>query len=93
MEKIYVIFVALCTKWNLLPTAYNKGKKTPIKTYKKVLSRKTCKRSFAHKYQTFDQNYIQCLIGHTKGPGKCVGLYRILQYSGFILVNRYTLGP
>ena len=34
-----------------------------------------------------------CLIRHTKGPGKCIRLYRILEYSGFILVNRNTLGP
>ena len=34
-----------------------------------------------------------CLIIHTMGPGKCVGLYRMLEYSGFILVNRNTLGP
>jgi hypothetical protein len=34
-----------------------------------------------------------CLILHIKGPGKCVGLYRMLEYSGFILVNRNTLGP
>jgi len=34
-----------------------------------------------------------CLIRHTKGPGKCVRLYRMLEYSGFILVNRNTLGP
>ena len=34
-----------------------------------------------------------CLIWHTKGPGKCVGLYRMSEYSGFILVNRTTLGP
>ena len=27
------------------------------------------------------------------GPEKCVGLYRMLEYSGFILVNRNTLGP
>ena len=33
-----------------------------------------------------------CLILHTKGPGKCVGLYRMLEYSGFILVNRNYLG-
>jgi hypothetical protein len=32
-----------------------------------------------------------CLILHTKGPGKCGGLYRISGYSGFILVNRNTL--
>ena len=32
------------------------------------------------------------LFWHTKEPGKCVGLYRML-YSGFILVNRNTLGP
>jgi hypothetical protein len=30
---------------------------------------------------------------HTKGPGKCVGLYMMSEYSGFILVNRNTLGP
>jgi hypothetical protein len=34
-----------------------------------------------------------CLIRHTNGTGKCVGLYRILQYSGFILVSRNSLGP
>ena len=27
------------------------------------------------------------------GPGKCVGLYRMLKYSGFILVNTNTLAP
>jgi len=26
-----------------------------------------------------------CLIRHTKGPVKCVGIYRMLVYSGFIL--------
>ena len=31
-----------------------------------------------------------CLIRHTKGPGKCVGLYRMSQYTGFISVNRNT---
>jgi hypothetical protein len=34
-----------------------------------------------------------CLIQHTKGPWKCVGLYRMSEYSGFILANRYNLGP
>ena len=34
-----------------------------------------------------------CLIRHTKGPGKCVGLYRMSEYSGFNLGHRYTLGP
>ena len=34
-----------------------------------------------------------CLIQHTNGPGKCVGLYRISEYSHFILVNRNTFGP
>jgi hypothetical protein len=29
-----------------------------------------------------------CLIRHTKGPGKCVGMYKISEYSGIILVNR-----
>jgi hypothetical protein len=33
-----------------------------------------------------------CLIWHTKGSGKCVGLYKMTEYSGFILVNRNTLG-
>jgi hypothetical protein len=31
-----------------------------------------------------------CLIRNTKGPGKCVWLYRMSEYSGFILVNRNT---
>jgi hypothetical protein len=31
-----------------------------------------------------------CLIRHSKGPGKCVRLYRMSEYSGFILVNRNT---
>jgi hypothetical protein len=34
-----------------------------------------------------------CLIQHTKEPGKYVRLYRMSEYSGFILVNRNTLGP
>ena len=29
-----------------------------------------------------------CLIRHTKGPGKCIGMYRMSEYSSFILVNR-----
>ena len=33
------------------------------------------------------------LIRHTKGLEKCLKLYRRLEYSGSILVNRYTLGP
>ena len=33
------------------------------------------------------------LIRHTKGLGKCVRLYNMSEYSGFILVNRNTLGP
>jgi hypothetical protein len=28
-----------------------------------------------------------CLIRHTKGPGKCVRLYSMSEYSGFILVR------
>ena len=32
------------------------------------------------------------LIRHTKGPGKCVGLYRMSEYSGFILVYRNNFG-
>ena len=27
-----------------------------------------------------------CQIQRTKGPGKCAGLYRMSEYSGFILV-------
>ena len=34
-----------------------------------------------------------CLIRHTKGPGKCVGLYRMSEYSSFILLNIIALGP
>jgi hypothetical protein len=34
-----------------------------------------------------------CLIRLTKGPGKCVRLYRMSEYSCLILVNRNTLGP
>jgi hypothetical protein len=34
-----------------------------------------------------------CLIQHTKEPQKYVELYRMSEYSGFILVNRNTLGP
>ena len=39
------------------------------------------------------QDVGTCLIGHTKGPGKCVGLYRMSEYPGFVLVTRNTLGP
>ena len=39
------------------------------------------------------QDVRTCLIRHTKGPWKCVGLYRMSEYSGFILINRNTLGP
>ena len=39
------------------------------------------------------QDVRTCLIRHTKGPGKCVRLYRMSEYSDFILVNRNTLGP
>jgi hypothetical protein len=39
------------------------------------------------------QDIRTCLIRHTMRPGKCVRLYRISEYSGFILVNRNTLGP
>jgi hypothetical protein len=34
-----------------------------------------------------------CLIRHTKGPGKCVGLYRMSEYPGVVLVTRNTLEP
>jgi hypothetical protein len=33
-----------------------------------------------------------CLIQHSKGPGKCVRLYKMSEYSGFILVNINTFG-
>ena len=39
------------------------------------------------------QDVRTCLIQHTKGPGICVRLYRMSEYSGFILVNRTTLRP
>ena len=39
------------------------------------------------------QDVWTCLIWHTKGPGKCVRLYRMSEYSCFILVNRNTFGP
>jgi hypothetical protein len=32
-----------------------------------------------------------CLIRHSNGPGKCLGLCRMLVYSGFILVNSLFL--
>ena len=38
-------------------------------------------------FQTYIYIYIYsgtCLIRHTKGPKKCVGLYRMSEYSGFI---------
>ena len=31
-----------------------------------------------------------CLFRHTKGSGKYLGLYKMSEYSGFILVNRNT---
>ena len=34
-----------------------------------------------------------CVTRHTKGPGICIGLYRMSEYSSFILVNRNTFGP
>jgi hypothetical protein len=33
------------------------------------------------------QDARTCLIWHTKGPGKCVRLYRMSEYSGFILIT------
>jgi hypothetical protein len=33
------------------------------------------------------QDVRTCLIRHTKGPGKCVRLYRMSDYSDFILVT------
>ena len=39
------------------------------------------------------QDVRTCLIRHTKGPEKCVGLYRVSEYSDFILVNTNILGP
>ena len=56
---------------------------------------------FKHRIITILTKWIQCvqcwwysricLIRHHKGPGKRVGLYRMSEYSGFILVNRNTL--
>jgi hypothetical protein len=44
-------------------------------------------------WKTINSKYSgTCLIWHTQGPGKCVGLYRMSEYSGFILVNRNALG-
>jgi hypothetical protein len=40
-----------------------------------------------------DFNVLPCLIWHIKGPGKCVGLNRMSEYSGFNLLNRNTLEP
>jgi hypothetical protein len=47
-----------------------------------------------------DQGYVSDCTGRQnlsnpthQGSGICVGLYRMLEYSGFILVNRNTLGP
>ena len=34
-----------------------------------------------------------CLTRHTKGPGGCVILFRMSEYSDFILVNRNIVGP
>ena len=50
---------------------------------------------------TFSQNnkisklviYTNKSNPNTKGPGKYVGLFRMSEYKGFILVNRNTLGP
>jgi hypothetical protein len=51
-------------------------------------------RVYYYYYNSYIYIYSEtCLILHTKGPGKCVGLYRMSEYSGFILVNRNTLGP
>ena len=45
------------------------------------------------KFSVFSLYSGTCLIRHTKEPGKCVGLYRMSEYSGFISVYRNTLGP
>jgi len=39
------------------------------------------------------QDVRTCLIRYINGPGKCVGLHRMSEYSGFTLVNINTLGP
>jgi hypothetical protein len=39
------------------------------------------------------QDVRTCLIDIPRGSGKCVGLYRMSEYSAFMLVNIYTLGP
>jgi hypothetical protein len=38
------------------------------------------------------QDVRTCLIDIPRGSGKCVGLYRMSEYSAFMLVNIYTLG-
>ena len=36
---------------------------------------------------------VTCLIWHTGGPEKNVGLGRLLEYSGFFCKDRHILGP
>ena len=48
--------------------------------------------SFVSK-DTIVPSYGTCLTRHTKGPGGCVGLFRMSEYSDFILDNRNIVGP
>jgi hypothetical protein len=45
------------------------------------------------KFHEFCMYSETCLIRPTKGPGKCVGLYSMSEYSGFILINRNNMRP
>ena len=48
---------------------------------------------FILKYSNIQKYSGTHLIQHTKWPGKYVGLYRMWENSGFILVNRNAFGP
>ena len=51
----------------------------------------SCSTIFFYIYENFDMHKgnrqviysVTCLIRHMKGPGKCVGLYKMSQYSCF----------
>jgi hypothetical protein len=54
----------------------------------------TIKDIFNLRYHNIISYYSgTCLIQQTKEPGKCVGLYRMSEYSDFSLVNKNTLWP
>ena len=83
-----------CLWWYCLLTDRNE-----MSTFNRVLSiDASCQFSF-HLAKRFQRRKLKCekLTDDgrqklTKGPGTCVGLYRMSEYSGFILVNRNTLG-